>query len=261
MTDLDTNHVRVEVRDAVATVTITRADALNALHPPAHHALSLAFDALAETPDVRVIILTGEGTRAFCAGYDLKHNLETGVIDLPPTGFGGLTRRMNYPVPIIAAVNGVALGGGFEMALACDFIVAGRSARFGLPEPKVGWAALNGGVQRLPHAVGIKRALDIILTGRIFGAEEALGMGLVSEVVDDDVLAEAARRWALQVAATAPLALGVSLRAAYETLHAPFPTPEDIMDRPDVRRMLDSEDAREGKKAFAERRPPVWRGR
>lgn len=252
---------KVEIEGRVAIVTIDRADRMNALHPAAHHELSDVFDALPTMADVGAVIVTGAGDRAFCAGYDLKDNLETGVMELAPTGFAGFNMRKDYPLPVIAAVNGIAFGGGFELALACDFIVAAESASFALPEPKVGWAALGGGVQRLPRAVGMKRAMDIILTGRTVTAGEALAIGLVSEVTPGAGLLQAARRWADQIAACAPLALRCSRQVAYAAFDMPLEQALDMANFPCSDQVMQSEDAVEGKRAFVERRTPVWTGR
>jgi crotonobetainyl-CoA hydratase len=261
-TGLHGEFVRVEIAEGIATLTIDRAERLNALHPAAHHEMSRIFDALQFDPDVRVIVVTGAGPKAFSAGYDLKDNLETGIMEIAPTGFGGFTARVDYPLPVIAAVNGVAFGGGFEMALACDMIVAAQSARFALPEPKLGWAALSGGVQRLPRAIGIKRAMDIVLTGRTVSAEEGFALGFVNEIVPDAELPAAARRWAAQIAACAPLSIRCTKQVAYASLDQAYPGMSlDMANFPLVQTMLDSADALEGKRAFAERRPPVWSGR
>ncbi|MGR3425127.1 MAG: enoyl-CoA hydratase-related protein [Sagittula sp.] len=246
-------HVHFDTDGPVATITIDRPDRMNALHPAAQDEMDAAWDRVERTEGLRVVILTGAGDRAFCAGYDLRDNLETGVMHVPETGFGGLTRR-RLSVPVIAAVNGVALGGGFEMALACDIILASENARFGLPEPRVGWAALSGGVQRLPAAIGEKRAMDMILTGRTVDAAEADRLGLVSAVVAPDALMAAARGKADEIAACAPLAIRASREVAYRAVDL------DVERHDIVRRMLDSQDAREGKAAFAARRPPVFTG-
>ena len=261
-TDLSSPDVHVRIDGGIATVTIDRQERMNALHPAAHHALQRIFDTLEADEQIRCVVLTGAGTKAFCSGYDLRDNLETGAMDIGDRGFGGLTKRIDYRVPLIAAVNGVAMGGGFEMALACDFIIASSNAKFALPEPKVGWAALSGGVQRLPRAIGIKRAMDIILTGRTVGAEEAFALGLVSEVVAPDELQAAARRWAGQIVACAPLAIRCSKRLAYAGLDQPHPGAAlDVEEDEHVKAMLLSEDATEGKRAFVEKRSPVWKGR
>ncbi len=255
-------HAEVKIDGAIATVIIDRPERMNAIHPAAHHELSEIFDRLPEGKQVRAVIVTGRGDKAFCAGYDLKDYLDSGVMEIAPTGFGGLTGRIDYPLPLIAAVNGIAFGGGFELALACDFIIAGQSARFALPEPKVGWAALAGGVQRLPRAIGIKRAMDIILTGRTVDADEGLSLGLVSEVVHDAELQAAARRWAEQIVACAPLAIRCSKQVAYRSFDLPdLRAALDVSNYSTVAAVFDSEDAEEGKRAFAERRPPRWTGR
>ena len=250
-----------EIANGIATVTINRTARMNALHPAAHYELSRIFDALAVNEAVRAVIITGAG-KAFCTGYDLRDNLETGIMDLPSTGFAGLTFRDNYPLPLIAAVNGAAMGGGFETALACDLIIASENALFALPEPKVGWAALGGGVQLLTRAIGTKRAMSMILTGRTVNASEGLRLGFVNEIVPGDELLGAARRWAEQILECAPLAVRCSKQAAYASLDQPdFAT----MINPDTystaAAVFASEDAREGKVAFAERRKPVWLGR
>ena len=245
------DHVIVRIEGPIATVTMARPERMNALHPAAQDEMQAAWDKVASAEGVRVAILTGAGDRSFCAGYDLRDNLDTGVVHIPEGGFGGLTGRQPFPVPIIAAVNGVALGGGFEMALSCDIVLASDTARFGLPEPKVGWAALACGVQRLSAAIGEKRAMEMILTGRVIDAEEALRIGLVSSLHAPDDLMASARATADAVVACAPLAIAASRDVAYRGLDL-------AIDRfPSVQRMLDSADAREGKAAFAEKRAPV----
>ena len=192
-----TSFLTTERDGHVVTLTLNRPEKRNAISTAEECAeVADTCRALNRDDSVRVVIVTGAGDRAFCAGYDLRDNLETGVMEIPPTGFAGFNARTDYPLPVIAAVNGVALGGGFELALACDFIVASSNAAFALPEPKVGWAALGGGLQRLPRSVGMKRAMDIILTGRTVDAEEARAIGLVSEVTEPANLRATARRWA-----------------------------------------------------------------
>lgn len=249
------------VVEGVAIVTIDRRERMNALPPAAHHALSVLFDQLPSRDDVLAVIVTGAGDGAFCAGYDLKDNLETGVMDLPPTGFAGFNGRTDYPLPVIAAVNGVALGGGFELALACDIIIAAEQASFALPEPKVGWAALGGGIQRLPRAIGMKRAMDIILTGRTVSVTEARDIGLVSEIVPLAEVLPTAKRWAAQIVAAAPLAIRCSKQVAYASFDMPMATALDMRNFPAANEVMNSQDAVEGKRAFIERRPPLWTGK
>lgn len=250
------------IADGIAILTLDRSDRMNALHPAAHHELAAVFDRLPTLPDMRVVIVTGAGDRAFCAGYDLRDNLETGVMELAPTGFAGFNGRTDYPLPVIAAVNGMAFGGGFELALACDFIIAADTASFALPEPRVGWAALGGGIQRLPRAVGMKRAMDIILTGRTVHAAEAHAIGLVSEIVRPDQLIDSARRWAAQIVACAPLAIRCSKQAAYASFDlSDLAAALDIANHPLGQTVMDSADGVEGKRAFVERRAPRWTGR
>ncbi|WP_313806856.1 enoyl-CoA hydratase-related protein [Sphingobium sp.] len=256
------SYYTLSVEGGIAVLTIERQDRMNALHPAAHHELSDLFDRLPSMKGIRVVVVTGGGDRAFCAGYDLKDNLESGVMEIGSGGFAGFNARTDYPLPVIAAVNGLALGGGFELALACDFIVAADTATFALPEPKVGWAALGGGIQRLPRAVGMKRAMDIILTGRVVKADEAFAIGLVSEVVPRQDLMAAARRWASEVATCAPLSIRCSKEVAYGSFDLPSLSDAlDISRFPLTQRVMESEDAVEGKRAFTERRPPRWTGK
>ena len=153
---------------------------MNAIHPPASLEMAAAWDGFEADPDLWVGIVTGEGERAFSAGNDLKYQAAGGEFTAPPSGFGGLTSRLACNKPIIAAVNGIALGGGFEIALAADIIVASENARFGLPEPRVGLAALAGGMHRLPRQIGLKNAMALLLTGRHFDAREAYRFGLAA---------------------------------------------------------------------------------
>ncbi|MFQ5697259.1 MAG: enoyl-CoA hydratase-related protein [Myxococcota bacterium] len=242
-------------------VTIDRPEVMNALHPPANLELHEIFDAFAADPDLWVAILTGAGDRAFSAGNDLKFQAAGGRVETPPSGFGGLTHRFDLDKPVIAAVNGVAMGGGFEIALACDLIVASERAVFALPEPRVGLAALAGGVHRLPRQIGWKPAMGIILTGRRVDASEALRLGIANEVVPHDELAAAARRWADQILECAPLSVRASKQAAMRGL-ACASLEEAISGRyPAITEMVRSQDFVEGPRAFAEKRRPHWQGK
>ena len=252
--------VRYEKRDHVAVVTINRPEVMNALHPPANEELSRVWDDVADDPDVRVAILTGAGDRAFSAGNDLKWTAQHGVPRMPKGGFGGLVARDDLWKPLIAAVNGVALGGGLEIALACDIIVAAENARLGLPEPRVGLMAAAGGVHRLPRHVPLKIAMGMMLTGRQIPATEALRIGLVNEVVPPAQLMAAAERWASEILECSPLSVQASKQAALQGLAKPL---AEAMagDYPLVRKLWTSEDVVEGPLAFAEKRKPVWKGR
>jgi len=254
---------RTERDGRIFTVTIDRPDRMNSLHPPANFELEQVFDEFAADPDLWIAIITGEGDRAFSAGNDLKYQAQEGgaAIKGPPSGFGGLTSRWDNYKPVIAAVNGVAMGGGFEIALACDLIIASENAIFALPEPRVGLAALAGGMHRLPRQIGLKRAMGMLLTGRRVSAAEGLELGFVNEVVPQSELISAARRWAEQIAECAPLSVRGSKQAAMEGLaHGSL---EDAMKAhySQLREMLKSDDFVEGPKAFAEKRKPRWQGR
>lgn len=246
--------------DHVLTVTIARPERLNALHPPASLELAGVFDAFAEDDDLWVAILTGEG-RAFSAGNDLRYQAGGGERLAMPQGFGGLTSRFDLHKPVIAAVNGLAHGGGFELALACDLIVAADSAEFALPEPKVGLAALGGGLSRLPRQIGMKRALGMILTGKPVDAVEGERLGFVNEVVAGDALLARARALAAEINACSPLSIRASKAVAYAAQDAATLADSITMRHERVREMLRSEDFKEGPRAFAEKRAPRWQGK
>lgn len=242
-------------------VTINRPDVMNALHPPASLELEKVFDDFAADPELWVAIVTGAGDRAFSAGNDLKYQAGGGDMTRPRTFFGGLTGRYDLNKPLIAAVNGVAMGGGFELALACDIIVASERAIFALPEPRVGLAALAGGLARLPRIIGQKRAMGMILTGRRVGAEEGEALGFVNEVVPHGELMAAARRWAEQILECSPMSIRASKQAFYGGADAPDLATAIHGDYPAVEAMRVSEDFIEGPLAFSEKRAPQWKGR
>lgn len=249
----------VEKAEHIMTVTINRPERLNALHPPANAELGQVFDDYANDPDMWVAIITGAG-RAFSAGNDLRYQAEGGERMPTPRGFGGLTSRFDMTKPVIAAVNGVAMGGGFEIALACDLIIASASARFALPEPKVGLAALAGGLNRLPRQIGSKRALGMILTGRHVPAAEGETLGFVNEVVEADDLMPAALRWARQICECAPLSIRASKDVVYRSLDHASLEASMSENYDSVKTMIKSSDFVEGPKAFAEKRAPNWSG-
>jgi len=257
---MDLEFLRYEKRDRIAYVTINRPEVMNALHPPANDALARVWDDFAADPGVWVAILTGAGDKAFSAGNDLKYTALHGVPRMPPGGFGGMVARHDLMKPLIAAVNGVALGGGLEIALACDIIVAAEHARFGLPEARVGLMAAAGGVHRLPRHVPLKIAMGMMLTARPIAAAEAARIGLVNEVVPAADLLPAAGRWAAAILECSPLAVQATKQCALEGLGKPL---AEAMSAPypAMVRLFGSEDAVEGPRAFAEKRKPVWRGR
>src|SRR5215470_4911973 len=197
--------IKYEKRGRIARITINRPEVMNALHPPANQELSQIFDDFAEDNDCWVAIVTGAGEKAFSAGNDLKYSAQHGMAGgMGKGGFGGITARFDLFKPLIAAVNGFALGGGFEIALACDIIIAADHARFGLPEPRVGLAALAGGMQRLPRLMPQKIAMGMMLTGKHIMADEAHRLGIVNEVVPSKDLAVTAERWANEILECSP---------------------------------------------------------
>ncbi|PYF04838.1 short chain enoyl-CoA hydratase [Rhodopseudomonas faecalis] len=252
----------VDRRGRVTIVTLSRPDVMNALHSDAHFELHQVFNEFASDPDQWVAIVTGAGDRAFCAGNDLKWQASGGRRGWDSSGFAGLTARFDCDKPIIAAVNGVAMGGGFEVALACDLIIASENAVFALPEPRVGLAALAGGLHRLPRQIGMKRAMGMILTGRHVSAKEGYELGFVNEVVPQGEALEAAERWAEQICKNSPMSVRASKQAtqmgSMVTLEQAI---ADQRDYPAVRAMIASQDYIEGPKAFAEKRIPRWLGK
>ena len=255
--------VRVERDGPITTITLNRPEVMNALHREAHFELGEVFDAFAADPEQWVGIVTGAGERAFSAGNDLKHQASGGRMGNPPSGFAGLTSRFDLNKPLIAAVNGVAMGGGFEIALACDLIVASDKAVFALPEPRVGLAALAGGLHRLPRQTGLKRAMGMILTGRRVSAQEGLELGFVNEVVAPAELMGAAKRWADLIAECSPMSIRASKQAVLKGLDEP--SVEAALKGQTryeaVAALYRSADFVEGPLAFSERRPPRWKGR
>ena len=257
-------YIRYEKRERIAYVTIDRPEVLNALHPQASAELRDAFTDFRDDPDLWVAVLTGEGERAFCAGNDLKYHAKhvrpgEQYPEAETMPFGGITSGFTCWKPIIAAVNGHALGGGLELAMACDIIVAADHARLGLPEPRVGLVAGAGGVHRLPRHVPHKIAMGMLLTGRQISAQEALQWGLVNEVVPLSELIPAADHWVSEILEGAPPSVRASKQMATIGLGLPL---EEAMSHgySEFEKAITSEDYAEGPKAFAEKRPPMWKG-
>lgn len=260
-----TDPVRLEVDGGTLVITLDRPKA-NAIDVPTSHALYDAFDRLRRDDGLRVAVLAGAGERFFCAGWDLHAASDGEAVDADhgPGGFAGLTELFDLDKPVIAAVNGLALGGGFELVLAADLVVAAEHAEFALPEVGLGMVPDSGGALRLPRRLPAPVALEMLLTGRRMDAAEALGWGLVNRVTSGDELLAQALALAARVRDGAPLAVAAVKEIVRET--ESFGVREGFallrggeLDR--YRAMLRSEDAMEGPRAFAEKRRPAWRGR
>ncbi len=239
----------------------------NAIDAVTSQQMGEVFVRFRDDPDLRVAIITGAGEKIFSAGWDLKAAASGDLSedsDYGPGGFAGLTELFDLDKPVIAAVNGLAIGGGFELAMACDLIVAAEHAAFALPETQVGVAADSGGLQRLPRQLPYRVALELLLLGRRMPASEALHHGLINAVVPADRLMDQARDWARMIVDGAPL----SVRAIKEVLRdsekmSVAEAFRAVRERrfPIHAAMLRSEDHIEGPRAFAEKRKPVWKGR
>jgi enoyl-CoA hydratase/carnithine racemase len=268
--------VLYEKRDHIAYVTINRPDVMNALHGPAGAELGQVWADYRDDTECWVAIITGAGERAFSAGMDLRARAAANAsgeapAQLPPAppaaggsnpGFGGLTNPRGYNIwkPIIAAVNGYALGGGLELAMACDIVIAADHAQLGLPEPKRGIMAGAGGVHRLPRQIPLKIAMGYMLTGRHMTAQEAYRWGLVNEVVPLADLMATAEKWAREIIECAPLSVQATKQASMRGLELSLEEAYNGSYEA-VQRLMGSEDSREGPRAFAERRKPVWTGK
>jgi crotonobetainyl-CoA hydratase len=257
--------VRLEAADGILTITLDRPKA-NAVDAPTSLALYDAFARLEADPELRVGIITGGGERFFCAGWDLKAAAAGEEVDADhgPGGFAGLTELHDRTKPVIAAVNGLALGGGFELALAADLIVMADVAEVGLPETGLGIIPDAGGVLRLPRRLPRPLAVELLLTGRRLSAAEAFDLGLVNQIVLADLLMSAARELAGRIIRSAPLAVAAVLEVLAATEDGSVADGYRTMRSGRLSRydaMLASEDAAEGPAAFAERRAPHWKGR
>jgi crotonobetainyl-CoA hydratase len=257
--------VSAEASGGVLVVTLDRPPA-NAIDASTSQALHAAFARLESDPGLRVGIVTAAGGRFFCAGWDLKAAAagEPPGADHGPGGFAGLTELHGRAKPVIAAVNGIAAGGGFELVLAADLVVAAEHAEFSLPETGLGIIPDSGGVLRLPRRLPRPVALELLLTGRPLSAREACERGVINRVVPTGQLMPAARDLAARIARCAPLAVAAVLEVLDATEAGSIRDGYAVLRSgrlPRYAAMLGSEDAAEGPAAFAERRPPVWKGR
>lgn len=252
--------VTVEKRGAIVTVTIDRASKGNSLSPVEHEFLDNVWTQFEADRSARVALLCAEGDRIFCSGNDLGYAAKGQGFPIPDTGLAGLTSHFEREKPIIAVVNGAAVGGGFEIAIACDLVVASTHATFGLPEVKAGTYAGAGGLTRLPSLVGDKVALELILTGQAVSAERAYELGLVNRVVEQSHLVQEAEHLADLIIANSPVACGISKRIINQTRNmSDLADAQKISDRwgKDVIR---SGDFKEGVSAFLQKRKPEWPG-
>jgi enoyl-CoA hydratase/carnithine racemase len=263
---MDYELIKVEKKEHITIVTINRPDVMNAISPPTSAELDNAFNEFDEDPEAWICIVTGAGDRAFSAGNDLKYQAQHGVEKMREImkgvkgGFAGITSRYDCYKPFIAAVNGLALGGGFEIALACDIIIAVEEAVFGLPEPRVGLIPGAGGVHRLPRQIPYHLAMDMIMTSKRINAQQAMQYGIVSEVVPRAELLSTAEKKAAEILLGAPLSIRACKEATLKGLGVPL---EEALKTtyPGQIAMRKSEDLIEGPRAFAEKRPPKWKGR
>jgi enoyl-CoA hydratase/carnithine racemase len=245
----------------IRIVTLNRPDVMNALHSDAHDELESVWDEFAASDDLWLAIITGAGDRAFSAGNDLKAQAAGKRTSFVRSGFAGITHRFDLDKPLIAAVNGIAMGGGFEIALSCDIIVASENAVFALPEPRVGLIAGAGGVHRLPRIIPQKQALGMILTGRRVSAAEGKELGFVNEVVPLGQALSAAKRWAELILDCSPKAIRASKQSYFRGLEEPNLEAAMRKIYPAHQQNKDSLDYLEGPKAFAEKRKPNWQNK
>ena len=256
----------IEVRNQghVTHITLNRPSVLNAINPRMHAELQQAFDQFAGNDEQWICVVRGAGERAFSAGSDLKAIAKAGGKrePYPKNGYAGLIERFDLNKPIIAAVDGVAVGGGFELALACDLIVATTRSKFGLPEPLIGAVALGGGVHRLARQIGLKQAMGLVLSGDSVDATRAFELGLLTDLVAPEELENCVERWCSKILRCAPLAVRASKEAMMRGLDEPSLASAMRAQEsyPVFAKMQTSNDRKEGPAAFSEKRDPNWTG-
>jgi E-phenylitaconyl-CoA hydratase len=256
--------VDFSVKDHIATMVLNRPEAMNSADLAMRKEVYAAWERMRTDPDIHVVVITGAGDKAFCTGSDLKNTMP------PKESFAELYFGDNSPGtmmhgfgtdrPVICAVNGFALGGGMELALACDICIAVEGAKFGLTEARIGSVPGSGGMQRLPRTAGKSDAMRLLLTGDMVDAREAMRMGFVSEVVPREELMPATYRIAKRIAANGPLAVRAIKRAVLQGMEMPLPLALE-MDKQVYGLLRDTADRIEGRRAFMERRPPVYQGK
>ena len=265
---ITTETTQFEVKDKVAWITLNRPAAMNSINPELRWQLSEHLNEVENNDDIWLAVITGAGKKAFCAGADLKHRaMERNATSEQLAKWRQLAQetkhiieRWHFKKPLIAMVNGYALGGGLEIAMACDIIVAADHAEFGLPEPRRGLIAGSAGVHRLPRQIGLKPAMGYLLTGRHMSAKRAFQLGLVNEVVPANELTDTVQGYVDDILRCAPLAVRATKEAAVKGLDHPLAQAFYTRYEGEVARQQ-SADALEGPRAFAEKRSPQWQGK
>lgn len=254
--------IQTETRGHILIVTMNRPEVYNAVHEPMHHEMAACWDDFAADPGLWVAVLTGAGDKAFTAGNDLKATAEGGIKKgLPDSGFAGLSSRFDLEKPVIAAVNGFAMGGGFETALSCDIILASDTAKFALPEVKVGFFASASGVQRLSRYIGRLAAQELMLTGRTITAAEAQALGCCNEVLEPARLMPRALELAEELCSVSPSSVKATKRIL-NSMAVADGLPESLQYSRVVQgELAKTEDFKEGVQAFVEKRKPEWKNR
>lgn len=254
------DHVLSERDNGVLTITLNRPNSLNALNLAMHQELDRIFSEYANDDNLFVAIITGAGDKAFCAGSDLKQQAPLDRHQMPASGYAGLIERFDLVKPVIAAVNGHAIGGGMEIVLACDLAISVSTAQFGLPEPRVGLAA-TGGLHRLSRQLPMKHAMKIALTGALFDAQQACELALINEVVEPDQLDTAIDSLVNSLRECSPMALRATKQMILQGINVDGIEAAFAQHYDEYESMHRSQDAIEGMTAFSEKRKPVWSGR